>query len=185
MNTIRFISSNPFKIKEAKEILGEVGVEVIPIELKVEEIQSNDTSNLIRHKALKAFEKIGRPLFIEHTGLYLKYINDFPGGLTQIFWDKLQSDKFTELFGKVSDRTAIAKTTIGYVDGKRLFIFEGEIMGQIAEAPRGNKDFQWDCVFIPDNFNQTFAEMGNEKNKISMRKKALDDLANFLKGAKI
>ena len=38
---------------------------------------------------------------------------------------------------------------------------------KIAEA----KAFQWDCVFQPHGYEQTFAEMGEEnKNSISMRR---------------
>ena len=52
--------------------------------------------------------------------------------------------------------------------------------GNIAPEPRGNKDFQWDCVFIPENFEETFSEMGDKKNDISMRKMAFDNFREFL-----
>jgi len=61
-------------------------------------------------------------------------------------------------------------------------MFEGEVSGRIAEAPRGPRGFQWDCVFIPDGFSQTFAEMGEKKNDISMRRIAMDHFAKFLIG---
>lgn len=177
---IRFISSNPYKIKEATDILGAIGVTVVPMSLKIEELQTTDTQRLVRDKAVKAFEQIGRPLFVEHTGLYLAYINDLPGGLTQIVWDALQADRFTQLFGNTPDTTVTARTTIGYVDGKRIHTFVGQTRGRIVDCPRGNRDFQWDCVFVPDGETQTFSEMGDRKNEISMRRKALDEMAAFL-----
>ena len=64
MKNIRFISSNQFKIEEAEKILGEVGVEIIPISLKIDEIQSDDTHKLICDKALKAFENPKFPKLI-------------------------------------------------------------------------------------------------------------------------
>jgi XTP/dITP diphosphohydrolase len=178
---VRFVSGNRFKIDEAKSILAFSGVMVVPISIKIEELQTEDTERLVRDKALKAFKNIARPLFVEHTGLYLNYLNGLPGGLTQIVWDTLLADRFSELFGKSSDTSVIAKTTLCYVDGKRMHIFVGEITGKIAASPAGNRDFQWDCVFIPDGATQTFAEMGNKKNEISMRKIALDKYAAFLK----
>jgi len=36
-------------------------------------------------------------------------------------------------------------------------------------------------VFIPEGHTQTFAEMGELKNEISMRRLALDRFATFLK----
>jgi XTP/dITP diphosphohydrolase len=178
---IRFLSGNGFKIREASMILNSIGVNIVPIKMKIDEIQTEDPTKLLNDKSLKAFEILGRPLFVEHTGLYLKYLNELPGGLTQIFWDKLEADKFCELFGKTTDTSAVAKTLIGYVNGKKIKIFEGVIEGNISAEPRGNRDFQWDCVFIPKGYRQTFAELGDEKNEISMRRRALDKFAEFLK----
>ena len=121
---IRFLTGNKHKIKEAKDILQKQNITVISFEDKIEELQTADTTKLVKDKVLKAFTKIGRPLFVEHTGLYLEYINDLPGGLTQIFWDSLKADKFSELFGNNSNTKAIAKTIIGYCDGKKYIIFK-------------------------------------------------------------
>jgi XTP/dITP diphosphohydrolase len=177
---IRFLSGNRFKIKEAEEILGPFGIDVVAIRHTIEELQTTDTEKLVRDKALKAFALTGRPLFVEHTGLYLEQLNGFPGGLTQVFWDTLQAERFSELFGNSSNTKVKAKTLIAFIDGKRYHIFEGEVSGKVSPMPRGCQDFQWDCVFIPDGYNETFAEMGATKNGISMRKLAFDKLANFL-----
>ncbi|MDG5814173.1 non-canonical purine NTP pyrophosphatase [Chitinispirillales bacterium ANBcel5] len=178
--TIRFISSNQFKLSESEKILNPIGVTIIPINIKIEEIQTEDTQTLLKDKALKAFRKVGHPLFVEHTGLYINHLNGLPGGLTQIFWDKLEADRFSAIFGNMSDNSVSAKTIIGYIDGKKFHSFEGEISGKISDTPRGDKSFQWDCAFIPESETRTFSEMGEEKNKISMRKLALDKFANYL-----
>jgi XTP/dITP diphosphohydrolase len=178
--TVRFVSRNEHKLREATSILSIVGVKVIPLQVTVEELQTDNPERLVRDKTLKAFAKVGRPLFVEHTGLYLRHLNGLPGGLTQIFWDKLEAERFAELFGRTFDTRVVARTLVGYTDAKRFFTFEGEISGRIADKPRGPGDFQWDCVFIPDGFDKTFAEMGETKNEISMRRIALDQFAKFL-----
>lgn len=177
MKSLRFVSGNKFKIQEASEILG---IPVIPIEEKIEELQTKDTEKLVRDKLIKAFKLIGQPLFVEHTGLYLNQLNGFPGGLTQIFWDTLEADRFAKVFGNSEDVKAVAMTKIGFCDGKKIYFFDGTIDGIISPEPRGNRDFQWDCVFIPDGFKETFSEMGKKKNEISMRKIALNKFAEFL-----
>lgn len=174
---IRFISHNESKITEAVSILGKAGVNVIPIDKKIEELQTENMKHLVEDKALKAFKLIGRPLFVEHTGLYIEKINSLPGGLTQVFWDNLEADKFSELFG---NSKAKAVTVIGYIDGKRFHSFTGEIMGSIVTPPRGNRVFQWDCIFVPDGESETFAELGERKNEISMRRKALEKFMVYL-----
>jgi XTP/dITP diphosphohydrolase len=182
---IRFVSRNPHKLKEASAILASASVSVIPLDIRIEELQTGDSGRLVKDKTMKAFRMVGRPLFVEHTGLYLDHLNGFPGGLTQIFWDSLEADRFAELFGKSATPQVIAKTIIGYTDAKRFYQFEGEVAGCIAESPRGNRDFQWDCVFIPEGCSETFAEMGDRKNRISMRRIALDKFSDFIKSSRV
>ncbi|MCU1303657.1 MAG: non-canonical purine pyrophosphatase [Candidatus Sulfotelmatobacter sp.] len=177
---LRFVSGNQHKLDEARTILEQRNIIVSPVKHPIEELQIVDTERLVKDKALKAFDRLGEPLFVEHTGLYLKKLNGFPGGLTQIFWDTLQADQFAKLFGETGPNQVKARTVIGYIDGKRFHLFEGEIEGTIAGTPRGNRDFQWDCVFVPDGYDETFAELGDLKNQISMRKRALDSFAAYL-----
>ena len=177
---IHFVSKNEHKIREVQEILSDVCVEVVPAKYSINEIQTEDVDSLVRDKLLKAFKIVGRPVFVEHTGLYIESVNDFPGGLTQIFWDKLQADKFSELLGHLNNTSLIAKTVIAYCDTKKIHLFEGKIEGNIAPEPKGDRAFQWDCVFIPKGFKETFAELGEKKNEISMRKIAFDKFKEFL-----
>jgi XTP/dITP diphosphohydrolase len=181
---VRFVSGNAHKIAEAQHILSSVGIAVVPSPVKINELQIADIEQLVRDKALKAFQKLGRPLFVEHTGLHLRQLNELPGGLTQVFWDTLQADQFAARFGIGPDCFARASTRIAYCDGQRIRQFAGELSGTIVSSPRGNRDFQWDCVFQPDGHGETFGEMGEDrKNEISMRRKALDAFAVHLKKA--
>lgn len=179
------MSGNRYKIDEVTKILDALGITVIPLDVKIQELQTKDVQILVRDKVLKAFDRIGRPLFVEHTGLYLDKLNGFPGGLTQVFWDTLQADRFAKLFGTIRTNAIEARTIIGYCDGRLIEFFEGSIRGRVPEEPRGPSRFQWDCVFVPDGHTETFAEMGDLKNEISMRKLALEKFAAYLtKGAK-
>lgn len=176
---IYFISANEYKVSEVRQLLSSDKIEVIGCPQKIEEIQSDDINKIVNDKAIKAYAIVKRPLIVEQTGLYLENIGNLPGGLTQIFWDKLGADKFCEFFSsKISKATA--KTIFAFCDGKKIYNFEGNIEGIIVNKPRGKRDFQWDCIFQPTNYTQTFAEMGELKNEISMRKKALVKLKKFL-----
>jgi XTP/dITP diphosphohydrolase len=60
-------------------------------------------------------------------------------------------------------------------------IFGGACEGKIIFAPRGQNGFGYDPLFVPDGFEQTFAELGDEvKNRLSHRAKALEKLKRFL-----
>lgn len=178
------MSGNAHKVAEVQRILTPAGVGIVPVSRKIEELQTEDVESLVRDKLAKAFEAIGRPLFVEHTGLYLSGLNGLPAGLTQIFWDRLLADRFVDLVAGLGDDKVTAKTILGYCDGREIHLFEGAIDGTVPRIPAGPRDFQWDCVFVPDGSSQTFAEMGAAKDHISMRRKALDQFAAYLKSAK-
>jgi len=56
-------------------------------------------------------------------------------------------------------------------------IFDGACEGKIIFEPRGQNGFGYDPLFVPDGFNQTFAELGEDvKNSLSHRAKALEKL---------
>lgn len=182
MRTIRFLSGNSFKIKEVQDIIAKIDITVVPVDYKINEIQTIDVPALVHDKCIKAFQRVRRPIFVEHTSLHIYPLNGFPGGLTQVFWDTLQAESVASIFGKMPDPSVKATTRIAYCDGKAVHQFEGEILGKISPEPRGDRAFQWDCIFIPDGETQTFAEMGKQKNEISMRRKALEKFSLFLAG---
>ena len=182
-NKLYFVSKNQFKHAEACQILEPLGISVVADHTDINELQTNDTELLVRDKAARAFKQLGRRLFVEHTGLYLDLLGGLPGGLTQIFWDSLKKERFSQLFA--SDTCTVkAKTTIGYVDGRRIHLFSGEVAGRIISPPRIDHGFQWDCVFVPDGYELAFSEMGEVKNKISMRRRALEQMKDHIEANK-
>jgi XTP/dITP diphosphohydrolase len=81
------------------------------------------------------------------------------------------------MLGDEKNRKATAKVAAGFWDGEKLVQGLGEIKGIITTELRGETSFGWDSIFIPEGHNKTFAEMTmEEKNKISMRRLAFEDL---------
>ncbi len=61
-------------------------------------------------------------------------------------------------------------------------LFEGACEGRILSAPRGQGGFGYDPLFVPEGFDQTFAELGEDvKNRRSHRARALAKLKAALK----
>jgi XTP/dITP diphosphohydrolase len=60
-------------------------------------------------------------------------------------------------------------------------LFNGTCEGRIAFAPSGAKGFGYDPLFVPNGFQQSFAELGEDvKNQISHRAQALGKLRDKL-----
>jgi XTP/dITP diphosphohydrolase len=62
------------------------------------------------------------------------------------------------------------------------YYFSGVLDGKIINEPLGDKGFGYDPIFMPDGYDMTLAQMTLEqKNRISHRAKAFEELARFLK----
>lgn len=67
-----------------------------------------------------------------------------------------------------------------FADEFEAQIFDGACEGRIQFAASGQGGFGYDPLFVPDGFNQSFAELGEDvKNKLSHRAKALEKLKKF------
>lgn len=178
---LRFLTKNKNKAEEFQELFSHTSFSIVPASVPINEIQTEDMEELVKDKALKGFAELRRPVFVDHTGLYFDLLNGFPGGLTEIFWNRLENKGICDLIGKSGNPRVRAATLIGYCDGRTLEIFKGEISGTVASEPRGPEGFQWDPIFVPDGSLFTFAEMGPEaKNRISMRRVAINEFINHL-----
>lgn len=172
--TLYFVSSNENKIKEVEEYLAAKKISIQSYPKEPEELQTESIEEIVKHKALDAYKKMRRHVIVEHTGLRISGFGNLPEGFTQLFWDRLEADQFCKFFYGKGPVTAIS--VIGFCDGKTIKTYTGCTEGVIVESPRGDRSFGWDCVFQPDGSNLTFAELGEEKKRFSMRKKALDNL---------
>lgn len=82
----------------------------------------------------------------------------------------------------IEDRRARFRCTMVLAkDGLEQAHFEGSVEGRIIDEPRGAQGFGYDPLFIPDGFEETFAELGEEvKNTLSHRSRALAKAIHFL-----
>ena len=81
------------------------------------------------------------------------------------------------------DKSAYAQCIFAFHSGKEgddVITFVGRTEGSIVPA-RGDNQFGWDPIFLPDGFEQTYAEMPKDvKNSISHRYRSLDKLRAHL-----
>ena len=187
--TLVFATNNAHKAKEVEQILNqqfiiktmaEIGCNV-DIPEKADTLEGN---SLIKARFLK--EHYGVDCFSEDTGLEVAALNGQPGVHTARYAGDQKDPQanmdllLQQLQGK-SDRSAQFRTVIALIKDNQEVLLEGICKGRIATEKRGNGGFGYDPVFIPDGYNQSFAELGEEvKNEISHRAIATRKLVNLL-----
>lgn len=174
---IYFITGNSGKLGEAKSVIPEIE----QIDLNLPEIQELDAKKIIEEKLNSAINENKGSFFCEDTSVYIDSLGGLPGPLIKWFLQALGDKGIAELVERYENKSATAKTFLGYIgEDKKILFFEGKVRGKIV-APRGDGGFGWDKIFQPEGYEKTFGEMTlAEKEETSMRKQALIKLKEFL-----
>jgi XTP/dITP diphosphohydrolase len=191
---IVFASNNENKIKEIKSILGNnftlLSLSDINIVDDIPEDEPDLEGNALA-KARYVFNSTGKNVFADDTGLEVDALNGLPGVHSARFAGESKDssaniDKVLSLLGTSANRKARFRTVIALIFEKKEYLFEGVVNGIIINEKRGNEGFGYDPVFIPEGKYQTFAEMDpDEKNRISHRARAFEELIKFLNPDKV
>ena len=179
MHDITFITSNPNKVKELGECLG---FSIKHQNLDLPEIQSLSLEKVAIAKAEFAFREIKSSVLIEDNALIFSALNNLPGSFIKHFFESLKNEGLTKILNAYDNREALALSCFVLRDENGSKVFMGETKGVVADKPRGENGFGWDAIFMPAGSNMTWAEMSKEeKQKTSMRAKALEKLSDYLK----
>jgi len=168
MQNITLVTGNPNKAREVAMILG---FEIATRAIDLPEIQSFSLEEIVRQKVAAAFAIVGSPVLVEDVAFHLDALKGFPGPFIK-FWDKQGCHDLDDAIAKaLGDDRASARSGVGYADGTQIVYTESLVTGRVTarRGPEGN-GWGFDFYFIPDGYNQTFAELGMEaKNKTSHR----------------
>lgn len=176
--TLLVVTGNPGKAREIGEI---TGWPVEAVEIDLPEIQSLDVAEVAAAKVQAAYERVGKPVVVDDTGMSLDALGGLPGALVAWFLDTIGPEGIWRLLEGHADRRASVVTCIGYHDGVDVHVFSGEVRGAVPIEMRGAGGFGYDPIFVPDGHDITYAEMSaEEKNTVSMRKIALERFRDYL-----
>lgn len=175
---ITFITGNPSKVEQLARYFHH------PVEhrkIDLVEIQSLDVREIVEHKAKEAYKHVNAPVLVEDVSLTFHALGKLPGPLIKWFLTELENEGLCKILDGHQDRSATALVCFGLYDGRELKIFEGQREGTIAASPRGETNFGWNPIFIPEDYTKTWAEMDLEEQKeTSMRRLALEKLAKHV-----
>ncbi len=148
--------------------------------MSYEEIQADETSEISADSARKLAPFIESPFFLEDTGLYIDSLNGFPGPYSSFVSKKIGNRGIIRLMEGMG-RSARFVTVITLCANGAFHQFTGTLEGKISLEIRGEGGFGFDPIFVPSGEGRTLAEMTiDEKNSISHRSMALEQLVSFL-----
>lgn len=185
-----FATNNAHKLEEIKNILGDK-VEILSladIDCHADIPETADTlEGNARQKAMYVYTHYGMDCFADDTGLEVDALEGAPGVHSARYASEKGHDsqanmeKLLREMEEKNDRKAQFRTIISLIEKGEEKQFEGIVRGEILRERKGNAGFGYDPVFRPEDYDKTFAELGNEiKNKISHRARAVAALCEYL-----
>lgn len=173
-----FVTSNYGKYQEAKGILG---IQISQINFFFPEPQDVQGENIAIAKVKAAYNQYKRPVFVDHTSLYVLAWNNFPGGMIGTMLRQVGDAGILAMMDSFTNRIAIGETVVAFCDGHDVMVFSGQIRGTIPTTVDGIEYSGWDRIFIPDGSSKRYGEMTMaEKNSISQRGIALSSFKSHL-----
>ncbi len=205
MNCIALASLNRGKLEEFEALFAQHQIKLKSVEEFVrnssflKKVESEERSATYAENAMRkckaAFQAAKVPTVADDSGIEIDAFNGAPGVHSAHFGkpsaresqDQANRAKvLAELKGK-SNRKAKMRCVLTFmVEGVHLQV-EGVCEGTIAEKESGTMGFGYDSIFLPDGCGgKSFAELTKEeKNRVSHRAKAVENLANLLKEREI
>lgn len=183
---VTFITGNQHKVIEARAIFQQYNIRLEHVDLCYPEIQG-ELTDVARYGAKYATQKLGKPVIVEDSGLFIRSLEWFPGTYSSYVQTTLGNEGILKLMKNVNDRYAEFRSVVGFATPKtEPEIFLGVVEGQISHQERGNQGFAYDPLFKPELVNQTFGELTIEKkNELSHRRHSMESFAHWFKDFKI
>ena len=199
---IVFATNNQHKLQEIRDILGS-DYEVVSLKAIGCDVDIPETGNTLEENALQkaqyVYDHYHLSCFADDTGLEVEALDGAPGVHSARYAEGTDHDSeanmaklLRELDGK-ENRKARFRTVICYIEKKdvcpcgctsikKIHQFDGIVNGSIATEKHGTEGFGYDPIFVPEGYDQSFAQLGEEiKNSISHRARAVAKLAEYLK----
>lgn len=175
MKNIVFATNNKNKLREIRDIVGSkyniLSLSDINCHEDIPETADTIEGNALL-KARFVKEKYGYDCFADDTGLEVEALDNRPGVYSARFaGEDCNSENninklLSELEG-IGNRKARFRTVIALIKGDTEEEFEGVIYGNISHERHGEGGFGYDKVFVPENYEKTFAEMLPEEKILS------------------
>ena len=160
-----------------------LGTDAFPDLADVAETEDTFEGNaLLKARAVSHFTNL--PAIADDSGLAVDHLGGAPGIFSARYSgvhgdDQANLNRVLHEMDGITNRKAQFVCAAAFVAPRGYeIVLRAEVVGNLIDAPRGEKGFGYDPIFIPIGFKQTTGEMDPElKDSISHRGKAMRELA--------
>ncbi len=164
MKKLTYVTGNSAKIASARQALETLGYEIDNIKMETPEIQANDVSDVAKYSAKWAANELNKPVIKNDSGLFVNWLNGFPGVYTRYVEDTLGEDGLLKLMEGMEDRSAYFKESIAYCEPWcEPIVFGWITKWKIDIKKSGTYGWSRDFVFIPEGEQKTLWCFPDEK----------------------
>ena len=180
MKPVVFVTANQSKHGEVQRLLA--GLDVRWARLDLARPDSTDLETIARARVVEAYRRLGEPCFLENTGLWLFSHDGAPGASFKRAWRELGEEGFAARYG---GSRGVARVVVALAESavpEEVQLFSGSIAGELLRAPRGEGQFGWDRLWVPDGYERTLGEMAGSAYVVNMRALPYLELGEHLRG---
>lgn len=184
-------TKNPHKLEEVR-MVAPSWIEILALPDKLPEAPETGET-FLENALMKAtwyMKFLRAPVIADDSGLEIDYLEGFPGVQSSRF---MAGRSYREKMGVIlrmlegaDDRRARFVCQAVYVEPGGVIVgSRGLVEGMIAHEIKGEKGFGYDPIFIPEGYEETFGQLGEEvKSRISHRSRAFKRLFEYLEKLK-
>ena len=161
-------SGNAGKIREYRDLLAGIGVELVAFDSEVDESGETYAENA-RLKAEAASSRSGLPALGDDSGLEVEALGGFPG-IRSARLGPTQQERTAELLRRLQGlprpwNARFVCVIALAIPGVETRLFEGECRGEVVPEWRGEAGFGYDPIFLVPGTTKTFGEMPPEEKR--------------------
>lgn len=185
-------TGNPGKVKDFNLLLSLMGHEAVSLKEMNIDIDVEETGTTFKEnsyiKAKAIYDIVKLPTIADDSGLCVEALGGAPGVYSARYGGEGLDDRgrclklLEELDGETDRRAKFVSAICAVIDDSTVIEVSGECHGTLLNEITGDNGFGYDPLFYVEEFKKTFGEISKEeKNQISHRRKAMDELVKKLK----
>lgn len=137
MKELIFSTGNAVKFMTGSQACEKHGVRLIKRQLEINEIQGEDSEQIARDKAVKAYALINQPLVVSDDSWAFLGLKGFPGPYMSSINKWLTPEDFLRLTSSLTDRRVVLTQYIVYQKKDEQKVFTAQSKGELLKEIRG------------------------------------------------